>query len=91
MELLNISDLIDAGTEVRRSMIAVSLVERRASGYLVFVKDGKLVERQIAFDINNNCRYIVYMRKKYKINMPARPISGAYNVESLGGKRHVTN
>lgn len=86
-----ISKLIDAGTEVRRSMVAVSLVESKFSGYLVFFLDGRMIERQIAFDTANNCRYIIYMRKKYKIDMPARPISGAYNVESLGGKRHVPN
>lgn len=82
-----ISTLIDAGTEVRRSMVSTSSTKQIASGYLVFVKDSKLVERQISFDTKNNCRYVIFMRVKYKIDMPARPISGAYNVESLGGKR----
>lgn len=78
-----ISTIIDKNTHVRRSMIAVSLAKVVASGYLVFVVDGKLQERSIAFSTKENCRYIVFKKEQYKIDLPAKPISGGYNVESL--------
>lgn len=78
-----ISTLIDANTRVARSMVATSLREYTASGYLVFAVNGKLQERRIAFSTKENCRYIVYKKEAYKIDLPAKPISGGYNVESL--------
>lgn len=81
MEL--ISKLIDSNTHIRRSMVATSLTQYTASGYLVFVVGGVLQERRIAFSTNDNCRYIVYKQKQYKIDLPAKPISGGYNVQSL--------
>ncbi len=79
----NISTLIDSNTEVRRSMIALSQAQYTASGYLVFVVNGVLHERRIAFDTPNNCRFIIWKKEKYKIDLPAKPISGAYNPHSL--------
>lgn len=78
-----ISTIIDANTRVARSMVATSLREYTASGYLVFAVNGKLQERRIAFSTKENCRYIVYKKEAYKIDLPAKPISGGYNVESL--------
>ncbi|QOE32185.1 hypothetical protein CPT_Muenster_013 [Klebsiella phage Muenster] len=78
-----ISTLIDANTRVARSMVATSLREYTASGYLVFAVNGKLQERRIAFSTKENCRYIVFKKEAYKIDLPAKPISGGYNVESL--------
>lgn len=78
-----ISTLIDPNTHIRRSMVALSLREYTASGYLVFVKDGKLHERKIAFSTKDNCRFIIWKQEAYKIDLPAKPISGGYNKESL--------
>lgn len=78
-----ISTLIDANTRVARSMVATSLREYTASGYLVFAVNGKLQERRIAFDTANNCRFVIFKKEKFRIDMPAKPISGGYNVESL--------
>ncbi|UYL05227.1 hypothetical protein DIDNDMLP_00242 [Klebsiella phage KP13-7] len=78
-----ISTIIDANTRVARSMVATSLREYTASGYLVFAVNGKLQERRIAFSTKENCRYIVFKKEAYKIDLPAKPISGGYNVESL--------
>lgn len=80
-----ISTLIDKNTHVRRSMIATSLREYTASGYLVFAVNGKLQERRIAFDTANNCRFVIFKKEKFRIDMPAKPISGAYNAQSLKG------
>lgn len=78
-----ISTLIDANTRVARSMVATSLREYTASGYLVFVIGGILHERRIAFDTANNCRFVIFKKEKFRIDMPAKPISGAYNAQSL--------
>lgn len=78
-----ISTIIDKNTNVRRSMIATSLREYTASGYLVFVIGGILHERRIAFDTANNCRFVIFKKEKFRIDLPAKPISGGYNVESL--------
>ncbi|AGC34943.1 hypothetical protein ACQ29_gp263 [Escherichia phage PBECO4] len=86
----NISTLIDAGTHVRRSMVATSSTKQVPSGYLVFVHDGKLLERSINFDVKNNCRFIIFKREQYKIDLPAKPISGAYSVQSLFERQPYT-
>ncbi|BEH88238.1 hypothetical protein [Klebsiella phage phiKp_21] len=78
-----ISTIIDANTRVARSMVATSLREYTASGYLVFAVNGKLQERRIAFSTKENCRYVIFNKEAYKLDLPAKPISGGYNVESL--------
>lgn len=79
----SISTLIDSGYDVRRSMIAVSSSQVVQSGYVCFVVRGTLQERAINHDVKNDCSYIVFRKVKYKLDVPVKPISGAYNVESL--------
>lgn len=79
----NISALIDKGTNVRRTMIPVAINKYIASGYVVFVCGGKMIERAIRQDKKNGCVFIVFKCEKYKIDIPADPIYGAFNVQAL--------
>ncbi len=80
----NLSALIDKGTNVRRTMIPVAINQYIASGYVVFVHNGKMVERAIRQD-KKDYVYIVFKCEKYKIDVPADPIYGAFNVQALHG------
>lgn len=87
MELKPISDLIDPGTRIAKSMTAISRYSTVFSGYLVFVIGGVLIERRL-YDMSYNakydsCMYIIYKQVHYAINIQCKPISGAYNAQSL--------
>lgn len=77
-----ISALIDKGTNIRRTMIPVAINKYIASGYIVFVHGGKMIERAIRQG-KKDCVYIVFKNEKYKIDIPADPIYGAFNVGAL--------
>lgn len=78
----NLSALIDKGTNVRRTMIPVAINKHIASGYVVFVHGGKMIERAIRYG-KGDCVYIVFKNEKYKIDIQADPIYGAFNVQAL--------
>ncbi|AQW88527.1 hypothetical protein FDH34_gp002 [Serratia phage BF] len=87
MELKPITELIDPKTRIARTMNAVSSTKQVYSGYLAFVVDGKILQRRI-YDMAYNslydsCMYIVHQKVNYAVNVSAKPISGAFNVESL--------
>lgn len=83
-----LSEIIDKGTCAKQPYIYLSSTTQCASGYVAFVVNGKLVQRAInaykanmpGFETNLN---IVYKREVFAIDVPLKPISGAFNVESL--------
>lgn len=87
MELKPISDLIDQRTRIARTMIFIDQYTAKFSGYLAIVVDGKLVQRRIySMPYNaqfDSCMYIIYKQVNYAVNLPCKPISGAFNVQSL--------
>lgn len=87
MELKAISDLIDPHTRIAKTMTSTGPHTREYSGYLAFVVNGELLQRRI-YDMAYNarydsCMYIVHKKVQYAVNLPCKPISGAFNVESL--------
>lgn len=87
MELKPISDLIDTGTRVARTMIATGPYTSEFSGYLAFVIGGELVQRRI-YDMSyshqfDSCMYIIYKKINYAVNIQCKPLGGGFNVESL--------
>lgn len=86
-ESKGISELIDPWTKVVQVHIATGPSTVSPSGYCTFVVDGKIVQRRIgAAEFNpkfDTCKAIVYKKMTYYINVPMKPISGAFNVESL--------
>ncbi|QOI70941.1 hypothetical protein pEaSNUABM12_00003 [Erwinia phage pEa_SNUABM_12] len=87
MELKPISDLIDRSTRIARTMTATSPTTSVYSGYLAFVVNGELVQRRI-YDMAYNhlydsCMFITHKKVNYAVNLPCKPISGAFNAESL--------
>ena len=92
MKLKPISSLIDPGTRIAKTMTTTGQdhrgrAERCASGYLAFVVDGKLMQRRI-YDMPWNSKlqsaaYVVLKQVGYAIDLPCKPISGAFNAESL--------
>ncbi len=87
MELKAISDLIDPKTRIARTMTSTGIKTSVYSGYLAFVVNGELIQRRI-YDMAYNstfdsCMYIIHKKVNYAVNLPCKPISGAFNVESL--------
>lgn len=87
MELSPISDLIDPRTRIARTMTATGRCSAEFSGYLAFVLAGVIVQRRI-YDMPyshqfDSCMYIIYKKVNYAVNLPCKPISGAFNVQSL--------
>ena len=87
MELKALSDLIDPRTRPARTMTATGRYTATFSGYLAFVVAGVLVQRRI-HDMPyshqyDSCMYIIYKKVNYAVNLPCKPISGAFNVQSL--------
>lgn len=87
MDLKPISDLIDPRTRIARTMTATSKYTSVFSGYLAFVVQGELLQRRIhdmayceRFD---SCMYITHKRVNYAVNLPCKPLSGAFSVQSL--------
>ncbi len=86
-----ITVLIDPGTRVARTMTAITdhrgKVRRVASGYLAFVSAGKLQQRKIYpmhwDSVNQSACYILHKGIQYAVNVQSKPISGAFNKESL--------
>lgn len=92
MKLKALSSLIDPGTRIAKTMTTTGQdhrgrAEKCPSGYLAFVVDGKLQQRRI-YDMAWNTKlqsaaYVVLKQIGYAIDLPCKPISGAFNVESL--------
>lgn len=87
MELKPISDLIDPRTRIAKTMTATGPRTTEFSGYLAFVVGGVLVQRRI-YDMPYNhqfdsCMYIIHKKVNYAVNLQCKPISGAFNAESL--------
>ncbi|AMM43569.1 hypothetical protein FDG95_gp422 [Pectobacterium phage vB_PcaM_CBB] len=87
MELKPLSELRDKKTIVARTMIHTSPRQKVLSGYLVFVLDGKLIQRRI-YDMAYNstfmsAMYIVYKGVNYAVDLACKTISGAFSVETL--------
>ncbi|SOK58279.1 g002 [Yersinia phage fHe-Yen9-04] len=87
MQLTPISNLIDKNTRIAKTMTAISRTTSVFNGYLAFVVNGELVQRRI-YDMAYNslydsCMYIVHKKVNYAVNLPCKPISGAFNAESL--------
>jgi hypothetical protein len=79
-----LSEIIDKGTCAKQPYIYLSSTSQCASGYVVFVVNGKLVQRAInAYKANMPGYVIVYKKETIEIDVPLKPISGAFNVESL--------
>lgn len=97
MILKPLSSLIDPGTRIARTMSTVGMVRGSArtapTGYLVFAKNGELVERRLHSmqwdNKHQTAQYIVHNKVNYAVDLPSKPISGAFNVQSLyvHGKR----
>lgn len=87
MILKPITELIDPNTRIARNMTPVSQYKAVLSGYLAFVSNGVLLQRRIhsmAYNaVFDTCTYIVHQKTNYAINLPAKPISGAFNAKSL--------
>lgn len=87
MILKPITELIDPCTRIARTMTPVSPSKAVFSGYLAFVSNGVLLQRRIHSMAYNStfdtCTYIVHQKINYAINIPAKPLSGAFNVQSL--------
>jgi len=87
MELKPISDLIDPRTRIAKTMTQTGRYTAEFSGYLAFVVGGVLVQRRI-YDMPYNhqfdsCMYIIHKKVNYAVNLQCKPISGAFNAESL--------
>ena len=87
MELKPISDLIDPRTRIAKTMTATGPRTTEFSGYLAFVVGGVLVQRRI-YDMPyshqfDSCMYIIHKKVKYAVTLQCKPISGAFNAESL--------
>lgn len=87
MELKAISDLIDPRTRIAKTMTSTGPHTQVFSGYLAFVVNGELLQRRI-YDMPYNayydsCMYVVHKKVHYAVNLPCKPISGAFNAESL--------
>jgi hypothetical protein len=87
MELKPISDLIDTGTRIAKTMTQTGRHTAEFSGYLAFVVNGVLIQRRI-YDMSYNhqfdsCMYIIHKKVNYAVNIQCKPISGAFNAESL--------
>lgn len=87
MDLKPISELIDNCTRIAKTMTATGPKTFEFSGYLAFVVSGVLVQRRI-YDMPYNhkfdsCMYIIHKKVNYAVNLPCKPLSGAFNVESL--------
>ena len=82
MQLKPITSLIDPGT-----VIARCLSGKTPTGYIAFVLNGELIQRR-AYDMpwNGNyqtAEYIVLKKVGYALDCKPKPISGAFNVQSL--------
>lgn len=86
-ESKGLSELIDPWTKVVQVHIPTGPKETKPSGYCTFVVDGKIVQRSIGFAAFNpkfnTCKAIIYKQMTYYIDVPMKPISGAFNVQSL--------
>lgn len=92
MKLKPLSSLIDPGTRIAKTMTTTGQDHRGraatcASGYIAFVVQGKLVQRRI-YDMSWNAKfqsaaYVVLKQVGYAVDLPCKPISGAFSVESL--------
>lgn len=87
MELKPLSELIDPGTVVVKTMISTGPRQKVLSGYIAFVIGGVLVQRRY-YDMPYNqlyqsALYITYKAANYAINTACKTLSGAFNVESL--------
>lgn len=87
MELKPISDLIDRGTRIARTMTPTGRYTSVFSGYLAFVIDDVLIQRRI-YDmpyhhVYESCMFIIYKKVNYAVNLQCKPISGAFNVDTL--------
>ncbi len=87
MDLKPISDLIDPSTRIAKTMTATGPRSSTFSGYLAFVAGGVLQQRRIySMPYNHrfdSCMYIIHQKQHYAINIPCKPISGAFNAQSL--------
>lgn len=90
----SISTLIDVGTVIKQPHMQVFIrygykEKYQPSGYVAFVVDGKLHQRTIRTSdkplagFPDTINYIVWKRVLYALDMPMKPISGAWRVEAF--------
>lgn len=87
LNLKPISSLIDPRTRIAKTMTSTGPRSCTFSGYLAFVVSGELVQRRV-YDMPYNhqfdsCMYIIHKKANYAIDLACKPISGAFNVQSL--------
>lgn len=77
-----ISTLIDNNTVPKKTLSHDGKKFVR-SGYIVFIVNDKMVSRSIQYCNKLHQQYIVYKNIQYYLNIPCKPISGAFSKEAL--------
>lgn len=79
----NLSEIIDAGTVLRKILVTRGLHTKKPSGWIACVIGGVMKEFFVYFDSTGN--FISHNGTHYRIDRPCKPISGVFDVKSLYG------